>query len=59
MNREWKKPEIAEVNVSATAYAPQGGPVEDGVTYDAKGNKLPFLSTFGPSEGNTGVPTLK
>lgn len=55
--KEWKNPEIQDLDINTTAYAPQGGYTPDGV-YESKDGKY-TLTTYGPSTGNSGVPGVE
>ena len=56
MKKIWNTPEFETLNVNATAYAPNGGTVQDGV-YISKDGKF-NEPTFAPSSGNSGTPEV-
>lgn len=53
----WNAPMVVELNISKTAYDPNGGNIKDG-TYISKDGQY-TLPTYGPSTGNSGVPEVE
>lgn len=55
--KKWNNPELQELEINATAYAPKGGYTKDG-SYTSDDGKY-NIPTFGFSTGNSGVPTVE
>lgn len=57
MKREWEVPEIMDLEVKATQYAPEGGTIQDGA-YQSNDGKWD-IPTYASSAGNSGKPDVE